>query len=360
MNVLHFLASGGAGGIESLMRDYADYSTHNNTFVFFWKGGVNYERMKSAGHRVLVLDHGKGEFIKTYFRLLALIKDENIEAVITHHAAPLFWAYLVLLKKKHNNLKLFIYAHGSMEDMYRTDKKGVAVRNAIFGYAFKKCNAVIAISNSVKNSIMAWGYDANKIKVVYNGVDCRKYKGNKRDNDLFRVIFVGRLIKQKGVQLLIQALRILDDECTFGCDIVGDGPMRAELEALTQTYNMKNEVIFHGTRHDIPEMLVRSHIFVHPAIWEEGFGISLVEAMAAGTVPIAFRKGAIPEIIDDHINGFIVDDCNAEAMARTIGYVMKMVDTDGFKQLQNNARAKATCFELSKYVGALDKTIGEK
>ena len=357
MNVGHLLATGEAGGIETLIKDYADFSSHNNFYIFFWEGGVNYESMRNAGHNVFFLDYRANGFLAVLKKVKEIIYDYDIDGIITHHPAPILWIYTILLKRNFKWLKTYIYVHSNYVDLYGTNL--IIVKKIIFDLAYDKCDALIAVSRSVKQSMVLRGYSAKKIKLIYNGLNCRKFEVDvQRDDSTINIIYVGRLIKQKGVHILLEALKQLDDDFCFKCHLVGDGPARFELENLVKKLEFRNEVIFYGTSNDVPNKLAQAHLFVHPAIWEEGFGIAIVEAMAAGRVPIAFRKGAIPEIIDDLENGFIVDNCDASALSDMIKNVVNMIGTDEFRAVQDKAKEKALKFDLGNFVNTLDAFLG--
>ena len=75
-------------------------------------------------------------------------------------------------------------------------------------------------------------------------------------------------------------------------------------------------------------------IFIHPAIWEEGFGITIIEAMARGKLCIASKRGAIPEIISDGVNGLLVESANAKQLAEKIKYVGEIMPKKERERIQ--------------------------
>lgn len=355
MNVIHFLATGGVGGIESLVREYADKSALNNFYVIFWGGGANSEIMKARGHNVIDLCCSKKEVWKTYRKLKHYVEQYKIDSIVVHHAAPAMWFYMTLLKKKNPNLSTYIYAHGALRDMLRVEKKQWVLCKAVLKFAFKRCNNVIAISEAVRNSFSDFGFELDKIKVIYNGVDCAQFTPRITEvNDVIHLAYVGRLIKQKGVDRLLKAISCIKTDKPFKCDIVGDGVERENLEQLSKELKINDKVIFHGIRKDVPEFLPKENIFVHPAAWEEGFGIAVVEAMAAGLLPVAFNKGAIPEIIDDGEDGFIVYEETPEALAEKLEYIIENYNSIQILEMRKRAVSKAIKFDLQIFVDALD------
>ncbi len=355
MNVLHFLAKGGTGGIENLVREYSAKSELTNYYVFFWGAGVNSDIMKKNGCNVIELPYSKTAVLKVYKELAGYVKKYSIDAIVTHHAAPAMWFYMILLKKKYSNIHTYLYAHANLKDILREDKIQSIVGKAIFKKAYNLCDSVIAISESVKNSFLDYGYSLDKIHVIYNGVDCSKFSPKiSATDDAIHIVYVGRLIKQKGVDRLIKAISCIKTDKAFKCDIVGDGTERGNLEQLSNELKVNDKVIFHGIRKDVPEFLPKEDIFVHPAAWEEGFGIAVVEAMAAGLVPVAFNKGAIPEIINDGEDGFIVYEETPEALAEKLEYIIENCNSKQIVEMRRCAVSKAEKFDLKIFVDALD------
>ncbi len=359
MSTLHFLVSGGTGGIENLMRDYARYSQLTNYFVFFWGTGVNADTIKAEGGNVIELNYKENGFVSSLKYLEKLVENNKVESIVVHHAAPVLWILMALLKNRYKYLKTFVYAHGNIRDMYRYDLKGALVRKQILKYISKKSTCVIAISNSVKNSFIDEGVSAEHIKVIYNGVDCSRFNGLpfERDSNEIHIIYVGRLIKQKGVDRLLKALALVKSDKSVYCDIVGEGSEKEFLIKLADELKISDMVYFHGVRSDIPILLSKEDIFVHPARWEEGFGIAIVEAMAAGVIPIAYMKGAIPEIIDNDINGIIVQEDTPEALARNIEKLASLIEKGLIGDMRLRAREKAQAFDMSIFIDSLDELI---
>lgn len=181
----------------------------------------------------------------------------------------------------------------------------------------------------------------------------RELKYKKTDKRI-HIIYIGRLIEEKGVQLLIEAISMLNVNDIM-LEIVGDGNYREEIEALVKSYNLKDVVVLYGEQPEVEKYLLGSDIFVHPAIWNEAFGITLIEAMSYGLVCIAFNKGAIPEIIDNEVNGFLVDECNAEALARSLNKTIDTFKTDRklMEEIRKNAVNRSRDFSFDKYVQRL-------
>jgi glycosyltransferase involved in cell wall biosynthesis len=128
-----------------------------------------------------------------------------------------------------------------------------------------------------------------------------------------RLIFVGNLVRIKRVDVLLDALANLD--LSFSCHILGDGPLRSELERQARELGLSDRVFFEGWRDDVEEWLSRSDALVLPSDYE-GCPSVLLEALAAGTFAIGSNAGGIPEIVASDEQLFPRGD--AAALARRI------------------------------------------
>ncbi|HYS78280.1 MAG TPA: glycosyltransferase [Candidatus Dormibacteraeota bacterium] len=127
---------------------------------------------------------------------------------------------------------------------------------------------------------------------------------------------VGRLSREKGHTFLLRALpAIVTAFPGAGCVLAGDGPSRRDLEDEARGLGMSDRVVFLGHRGDVPAILSALDLFVQPSLYE-GFGMSLLEAMAARLPIIATRVGGIPEVVDDQVAGLLVPPADAAALAR--------------------------------------------
>src|SRR5207244_10473436 len=163
------------------------------------------------------------------------------------------------------------------------------------------------------------------IDVVPNGVDLEALRAGGTAKPATRrldVLFVGRLIAEKRVDLLVRAVAMLAERRPWlRCEIVGDGPERAALAALAEQLGVAAQVTFTGRIHEeeVPGRLGSARILALPSA-REGYGITVVEAQAAGAVPIVARgrMSAAADLVQHGVDGFVVDGTVA-AFAAAIG-----------------------------------------
>jgi glycogen(starch) synthase len=192
--------------------------------------------------------------------------------------------------------------------------------------------------------------------VVRRGIDSRLFAGPSGPDPLAvlgdgpRVLFVGRLVRQKGVHVLVEAASRLR---TPGARVVfvGDGPERARVEREAERLGVADRVHVTGfVPHErIPDHLAHSELLVLPSIYEE-LGTVLVEALHAGVPTVASRTGGIPEVVHHGVTGLLVEPGDADALARAIDTVL--ADPALAASMRENARARAADYDL---VGAAEQ-----
>jgi len=359
MKVLNLLAAGDIGGIEILNREYAEYSSHENIFLFLRSGGCIVDEMKKRNKKVFELNFSKIDVIKSLKSLIKICKMERVDAIIVHHASPLLHIFAMIIKIIYPQIVIIAYAHGHAINMYGEKERDALIRKTILSMALKKADAVIAISKAVKKSLeTTFRISDKKIEVLYNGVDINKYKPcEKKNTHIVNCLYVGRLRMEKGVQNILYVLSQLPDACSYQFYIIGDGIYRSELERLSEDLGLTEKVKFVGERYDVYSFLQKGDIFFHIPEWEEGFGITVIEAMATGLVTICGRSGALPEIVKDGINGFIVDKDDKQKIAYMVKEIIENMDNAQIEEIRKNARRRAEEFSMERYAMLLDDLI---
>lgn len=190
----------------------------------------------------------------------------------------------------------------------------------------KHAKAILAVSQALANKMIALGIDADKIKVIYNGVDHQKFnQKTKPPLDANYLLFIGNLKQDKGVEeLLTGYAKVCHKHPDLQLVYAGSGAMMAALKAQARQLNIANKVTFLGNINydDVPQWLNHCQALILPS-YHEGVPNVLLEAMACGKPIIATNVGGIPEIIDESICGKLIPIKNSQAVANAITELLK-------------------------------------
>ena len=222
---------------------------------------------------------------------------------------------------------------------------------------------VIAVSEAVAEALRAQQiFDPARITVIHNGIDLTRFAARAQPPHLkSRIGMIGHLAEIKGQEEFIRAAAIvLADHDDVEFVIAGEyksksGENRRRLETLIA--DLKVNVRLLGWVEDIPELLSTLDLFVSPAR-SEPFGLSMVEAMAAGVPVIATRSEGAREIVSDGETGRLVPVNEPQALARAISEVL--ADENGREQLSQQALTSVRArFSLEEMVARTERLYDE-
>ncbi|MGV8176030.1 MAG: glycosyltransferase family 4 protein [Methanothrix sp.] len=232
-------------------------------------------------------------------RLLAL--RTNCE-VLDCQNFPYFSCFSVKMLSKLHGQKFFITWHEVWGDYWREylGEKGIAGQ-AVELAAARLTDRNIAVSRRTQRELLSIG--ARDAKLVPAGIDCKRIAGIAASAEHSDVIYAGRLVEHKNIDLLIKALYLVKSEQPdVKALIVGDGPEMNNLKALTAKLRLEKNICFLGFLEDHNDALSRiksSRIFVSPST-REGFGMAALEANACGipVVSVEHKMNAVMDLID--------------------------------------------------------------
>ncbi|HWO41241.1 MAG TPA: glycosyltransferase family 4 protein [Candidatus Eisenbacteria bacterium] len=207
---------------------------------------------------------------------------------------------------------------------------------------------VVANSEWIKQTLEANGFGS--VEVVWNGVPVRAARPPLAFPPT--AAFGGRLVREKGVDLLLHAFaKITDRVPQAKLIIAGDGPERATLQALARRLGLDSRVSWlgHLTQHEMEQRFSQAWVQVVPSLWAEPFGIVAAEAMMRGTAVIASNSGGLAEIVRDGETGFLVPPGDIEALA---GRLTQILQDRALTQRLGDAGRKTALrdFNESRYV----------
>lgn len=187
---------------------------------------------------------------------------------------------------------------------------------------FYNATKVICLTRNDASEISEYGCPIEKIDIIPNGVNVKKFRPNPDEEEGGLVLWLGRLTGEKGLIHLLKAIKIIADKKLkdgFNLLLVGDGPAKSQAIALAKKYALKGLVEFSpAVKHDIvPELLNRASIVVLPSL-KEGMPFVLLEAMACGKPVIGSDIPGINNVITRGQNGLLVLPRNPKALANSI------------------------------------------
>lgn len=222
-----------------------------------------------------------------------------------------------------------------------------------FGDELKIADYHIVASTFSKKALLYEGIDASRIFVVPYGVDrCRFIETRKTySTGELNILYVGQVNQRKGIlQILEAAKRINDPKITF--NIVGGG-----VDAHWNLFEPYEKYVYYrGTAYfeKLNEYYSMSHVFLFPSMGD-GFGLVLLEAMAAGLVPITTENCAGNDIIDDGIDGFIIPVGDDVAMSEKILWCSQ--NPERLETMSRNAVEKAKKYTWERYDAGIVNVI---
>ncbi len=248
-----------------------------------------------------------------------------------------------------NKPHIIVEHSGALHLLRRVPLGGVLTK-----FVVSNSNRVIVVSKDLQGKLLALCPSAKeKIDVVAMGIDCSNYSRQIAIETIgpttwtvnFRLLFIGRLIEIKGLEVLLNALITLPDVHLL---IAGEGTKRDEFERLAGRLNVNATFFGQVGRVEKLELLAACDAVVIPSIMladerTEGMPLVALEAMAAGKPLIASRVGGLGEIIQDTKNGLLFEAGNSQALAEKIKLLF--IDRKLQQTLSINARQTVELFD---------------
>jgi colanic acid/amylovoran biosynthesis glycosyltransferase len=244
-------------------------------------------------------------------------------------------------------------------------------------WLFSKVDLFLPVCDHFKKRLIALGCPSEKVKVHHSAINCSQFSFKARKKpakEPIKAVFVGRLVRKKGISFAIKAIaQLIKKNHNIQLLIVGEGPEREKLELLIQKLKLtKQQVTLCGwkTHDEVVAILHKAHIFVHPSVTpsngnEEGIANALKEAMAMGLISIATWHAGTPELIDDNVSGFLVPEKDTDALVNAIRYVIQhperwqSIGLAARKKIEDEFEVKKMAEELEKIFYALLDDVKE-
>jgi len=209
---------------------------------------------------------------------------------------------------------------------------------------FKNIDAFVVLSKKIEEELINCNFLKSKIYLIPNGVDIKRFtifEGKKMLKEKYGfgnkkiVVFVGRLSEEKGIEFLIQAFKNLNIQEKYLL-VLGEGPLKEKLISYAENLDISGKINFWGFCEDVSDYLKMSDLFVLSSI-SEGLSNALLEAMVTGLPVVATRVSGNMDVIEDGVNGFLVEPGSPEALASAM---KKILDDENLGRKMGEANRK--------------------
>lgn len=288
------------------------------------------------------------------FKLFTPIMKEKFD-IVDCQGFPFFSCFTVKIHSILGKSKLIITLH----EVWGNYWYEYLSKLGIFGKIIEKI--MVQLTDNLITVSYKTQKDLRKIKkndrsiVIPNGIDFNHIQTINPLKQVSDIIFAGRLIKEKNVDLLIKSIPIIKQKIpNIQCIIVGDGPERSKLENLSKNLKIQENIIFMGFTEDYDNLIgymKSSKVFVLPSI-REGFGMVVIEANACGlpVVVVNHKMNAAVDLVQDGINGFKAQNLPEDIAAKIIQSI------DNKKKIEQKCINSSQEYDWNKIIDKLEKT----
>jgi colanic acid/amylovoran biosynthesis glycosyltransferase len=226
----------------------------------------------------------------------------------------------------------------------------------------------ICVSDAIRQHAIRAGFPQEKLVVHYTGVDCNQFTPLEPDmRDPGLVVFIGRLVEKKGCEYLLRAIGMMRTHSHLNTParliIIGDGPLRTNLEALSRVLNLDAQFLGAQPSEVVRKWIGKARVLCNPSVTaadgdSEGFGMVFAEAQSMGTPVVSSHHGGIPEAVCDGKTGLLAPERDVTTLAT---HLHRFLTDDAFWQ-SCSVRATAWVrqrFDLHKQTRQLENIYEE-
>lgn len=187
---------------------------------------------------------------------------------------------------------------------------------------YDKIDLFISPSQFVKDRLVAKGFPAGKIVVIPHFIDMNKISVQPHQADGDYLLSFGRLDESKGFDSLIEAISLIGKK-SLALKIAGSGPEEKKLRQKSKELELDGEIEFvgHKSKTDLEQLISGCKAVIFPTKVHETFGLAALESLAYGKPVLASRSGALPELIEDGVNGLLFSPGNSRELAEAINKI---------------------------------------
>lgn len=324
LQVLHTLNVGGAEILAAAMaRNLSNQFRFE--FVCLDELGQMGQSLIDDGFQVHVLNRSPGFDRSCARRLYHIFQNSGAKLIHAHQYTPFFYAACAAAWKRRP--PILFTEHGRFHPDLPSKKR--MIFNRLF---LRKHDRVAAVGKAVKKALIQnEGLPADRIEVIYNGIDLTRFHLEDRQatrqnlrqtldikETQFVAVIVGRLDYLKDHMTAVRMAEYVKKQVPdFRLLFVGDGPERVKIEQEIERRQLQHIVTLLGTRRDIPQIMSAADVCLLTSI-SEGIPLTLIEGMAASLPVVATDVGGVGEVVEDEQTGYLVPAEAAEQLAQRL------------------------------------------
>jgi glycosyltransferase involved in cell wall biosynthesis len=322
MKVLQIINNLDIGGAETILKNYVlkneDQDIQNHICLIGGSDTFILNQLIEKNIKIYKLDLKNKYSAAAALRKLRYIISKGGYDCVHVHLFPGQY-YGAKLAKEFKDVHFIFTEHSTFNK-----RREIKLLYPVEKWSYSSFEKIICVSEMTCRSLGDWMPSIkSKLKVIYGGIvinDIKKSKG-----PIYDAVLVGSLRgNEKGVDIFIKAIKNIENSITRVA-IVGDGVLKEEFISLRDSLGLTEKIEFAGNVDNVNEYLSQSKMFVLPSRWE-GFGLAILEAMAAHVPVIASNVGGIPEIINDGIDGILVPVEDIETLSKSMLYILNNKD----------------------------------
>jgi glycosyltransferase involved in cell wall biosynthesis len=370
MKIIHIIPNLKKGGAERIVIDIVrtlNKHTSNQVKLILFEKQIEYDVDDILPIIEIVPSNVQISLLKktrlTISKLQKTIDLFQPDIIHTH----LFEAEIVSRSCTFPKAKWFTHSHDRMKSLNNLNLFAIKSKRDLTNYFEKKYllkryqkndgNNFIAISEDILHflkSVLPKKF--GNIQLLQNAIDVKRFEKpvdfiSKKDNSVCNLISVGRLDKNKNHQFLIDVvLDLKNKNIPVHLTIVGEGDQRIALQEKIVHLNLSHQISLVGLQEKVEAYLWNADLYIHSAI-TEGFGLTLVEAMAAGLPVISLNGGGNKNLIHHAENGFIIEEQDVNLFSK---FIIQLHQNTTSKELSSkHAKEFASNFDITTYIEQL-------
>jgi glycosyltransferase involved in cell wall biosynthesis len=178
----------------------------------------------------------------------------------------------------------------------------------------RNTTAWVANSQAIAADLMRWGVPSERVHAIPNGVEIPDDGGRRSRNGVVHFVSMGRLEAEKAVDQTIRAFACLPADAPAQLTILGDGPSRPELEALSRRLGQERRIVFTGAVGNVTPYLKEADVYVSTSV-SEGMSNALLEAMSSGVMPVVSHVSGADDLVQEGVSGLLFPPGDEAALA---------------------------------------------